>query len=86
MTVVLFAAVPILICFIPDGREHVQFMLTKLFRPMQDALQELQAEKRRAEERAARETAKRGPARQLATTLTSLRNWQIGKPQLSIGR
>ena len=52
---------------------------------MQDALQELQAEERRADERATREAAKRGPARQLATTLISLRNWQIGKPQLSIG-
>ena len=86
VTVVLIAAMPVLICCIPNGREHVQFMLTKQFRPIQDALQELQAEERRAEERAARETAKRGPARQLATALISLRNWQIGKPQLSIGR
>ena len=37
-------------------------------------------------ERAAREKAKRGPAQQLASTLISLRNWQIGKPQLSIGQ
>lgn len=57
----------------------------ELERLKRDALHELQAEERRTEERATREAAKRGPARQLATTLISLRNWQIGKPQLSIG-
>jgi len=52
---------------------------------LQDAQKHLQAEEQRAVERAARETAKRGPAQQLATTLITLRNWRIGKPQLSIG-
>lgn len=53
---------------------------------MQDAQSHLQAEEQRGVERAAREKSKRGPAQQLATTLISLRNWQIGKPQLSIGQ
>ena len=52
---------------------------------MQNAQESLDAEEQREVERAAREKAKRGPAQQLATTLISLRNWQIGKPQLSIG-
>lgn len=52
---------------------------------MQNAQQNLDAEEQRQIERAAREKAKHGPAQQLATSLISLRNWQIGKPQLSIG-
>ncbi|KAA6430080.1 MAG: hypothetical protein FRX49_00511 [Trebouxia sp. A1-2] len=58
---------------------------SELKRIQQDAQQHLQAEEQRAVERAAREKAKRGPAQQLASTLISLRSWQIGKPQLSIG-
>lgn len=52
---------------------------------MQNAQKSLDAEAQREVERAAREKAKRGPAKQLATTLINLRDWQIGKPQLSIG-
>lgn len=53
---------------------------------LQDAEQDLADEEDRQAERAARETAARGPAQQLATTLINLRSWQIGKPQLSVGR
>ena len=52
---------------------------------MQNAQINLDAEQQQAIERAAREKAKRNPAQQLASTLVNLRNWQIGKPQLSIG-
>lgn len=51
----------------------------------QNAQKNLDAEQQQAIERAAWEKAKRGPAQQLASTLINLRNWQIGKPQLSIG-
>ena len=52
---------------------------------LQEAQKHVQAEQQQAAERTARDKAKREPAQQLATTLTSLRSWQVGKPQLSIG-
>ena len=52
---------------------------------LQDAHRQQQRAAQQKQERLEAAAAARGPARQLATVLTSLRGWRIGAPQLSIG-
>eukprot|EP00891_Asterochloris_glomerata_P002794 jgi/Astpho2/2794/gw1.00050.278.1_t len=52
---------------------------------LQDAHRQQQRAAQQKQDRLEAAAAARGPARQLATVLTSLRGWRVGAPQLSIG-